>query len=136
MAKSDQNVNINTISRISQGASFKGMMTSPSDFRLDGTFEGDIVCDGKVVVGAEARFKGNITCADLDFWGKAEGEFFVKETLSMHSGCEIKGNIHTRQLYVELGTCFNGICSMKEDEVVETGVSLSENEPVSESVEE
>lgn len=136
MAKTDQPVNINTISRISQGTCFKGVMTSPSDFRLDGTFEGDIVCEGKVVVGADAHFKGNITCSDLDFWGKAEGEFFVKDTLSMHSACEIKGNIHTRKLYVELGSSFNGNCSMKEDEAVVTGASLNASGSETESAEE
>ena len=135
MAKTDQPVNINTISRISQGTCFKGVMTSPSDFRLDGMYEGDVVCEGKVVIGADARFKGNITCTDLDFWGKAEGEFFVKDTLSMHSGCDIKGNIHTRKLYVELGSTFNGNCSMKEDEAVVTGASLNVSEGKSESAE-
>ncbi|MBO7509601.1 MAG: polymer-forming cytoskeletal protein [Bacteroidales bacterium] len=136
MAKSDQPVNINTISRISQGTCFKGVMTSPSDVRLDGMYEGDIVCEGKVVIGDDARFKGNITCEDLDFWGKAEGEFFVKGTLSMHSSCEIKGNIHTRKLYVELGASFNGNCSMKEDEAVVTGASLGAEESETESARE
>ncbi len=136
MAKSDQPVNINTISRISQGTCFKGVMTSPSDVRLDGMYEGDIVCEGKVVIGDDARFKGNITCEDLDFWGKAEGEFFVKGTLSMHGGCEIKGNIHTRKLYVELGASFNGNCSMKEDEAVVTGASLGAEESETESARE
>lgn len=136
MAKSDQPVNINTISRISQGTCFKGVMTSPSDVRLDGMYEGDIVCEGKVVIGDDARFKGNITCEDLDFWGKAEGEFFVKGTLSMHSGCEIKGDIHTRKLYVELGASFNGNCSMKEDEAVVTGASLGAEESETESARE
>ena len=128
MAKSDQPVNINTISRISQGSFFKGVMKSSSDFRLDGTYEGDIACEGKVVVGAEAFFKGNITCVDLDFWGKAEGDFQVEGTLSMHSGCDIKGSIHARKLYVELGSSFNGSCSMKEDEEVATDAPSSEND--------
>ena len=133
MAKSDQPVNINTISRISQGAFFKGVLTSPSDFRLDGTYEGDITCEGKVVVGAEASFKGNITCVDLDFWGKADGDFQVKGTLSLHSGCSIKGNIRARKLYVELGSVFNGQCSMTEvDAVPGSAKAEGESDPQAE----
>ncbi len=115
MSKSEQPLNVNTVSRISQGTVFKGVMTSPSDIRLDGTYEGDIVSEGKVVIGEDAKFKGNISCADLDFWGNVDGEFVVKGTLSMHSGCEVKGKIRTRKLFVELGSKFNGNCTMIEE---------------------
>ncbi len=116
MSKTEQTLNVNTVSRISQGTVFKGTMSSPSDIRLDGTYEGDIVSEGKVVIGEDAVFKGNITCVDLDFWGQVEGEFVVRGTLSLHSGCQVKGKIRTRKLFVELGSGFNGNCTMIGEE--------------------
>lgn len=127
MSKTEQTLNVNTVSRISQGTVFKGVMTSPSDIRLDGTYEGDIVSEGKVVIGEDALFKGNITCVDLDFWGQVEGEFVVKGTLSLHSGCRVKGKVRTRKLFVELGAEFNGNCTMiDEGEAAEEPVASVE----------
>ena len=115
MSKVEQILNVNTVSRISQGTVFKGVMNSPYDVRVDGEFEGDIMAEGKVVIGENAVFKGKIICKDLDFWGKAEGEVVVKSTLSLHSGCEVKGNVRTQKLFVELGATFNGNCTMMEE---------------------
>lgn len=114
MGKVEQ-INVNTVSRISQGTSFTGDMVSPHDIRVDGDYNGNITSDGKVVIGETATFKGNIICSDLDFWGKVEGDVVVKDTLSLHNGCEIKGNLRTQKLYVEMGSSFNGNCTMIED---------------------
>ena len=111
MAKMEQ-INVNTVSRISEGTFFKGTMISPHDIRVDGDFEGDITSEGKVVIGESATFLGNIVCSDLDFWGKVKGDVVVKNTLSLHNGCQINGNLKTRKLYVEMGSSFNGTCTM------------------------
>ena len=115
MSKAEQLPNVNTITRISQGTSFKGEIQSAYDIRIDGVFEGDIVAEGKVVLGETARVNGTISCIDLDLWGTAEGEFTVKGILSLHDKCRMTGNVHTRKLYVELGSTFNGNCAMMEE---------------------
>ena len=116
MNKMEQTTNVNAVSRISQGTVFKGEMTSPNDIRIDGHFEGDIRSEGKVVIGEGAFFKGKITCNDLDFWGKAEGDAIVRGILSLHSGCEVSGSVRTQKLFVELGSSFDGSCSMLKGE--------------------
>ena len=42
MAKSESNLNVNSISRISSGTIIKGEILSPYDIRIDGTFEGKV----------------------------------------------------------------------------------------------
>lgn len=115
MSKAEQLPSVNTITRISQGTVFKGEMRSSYDIRIDGVFEGDIIAEGKVVLGETAKVTGTISCIDLDLWGTAEGEFTVKGVLSLHDKCRMTGNVHTRKLYVELGSIFNGNCSMMEE---------------------
>ncbi len=117
MAKSEPNLNVNTISRISVGTIIKGEIASSSDIRIDGTFEGKIQSNGRVVIGESASVKGDVICENLDLWGKVDGNVFVKDTLSLKQGCSVDGNVHIRRFCVELGSTFNGNCKMiTEDE--------------------
>lgn len=110
MAKIEPVVNVNSISRISAGTVIKGEIISPTDIRIDGTFEGRVQSKGRVVVGESATIKGDIVCENIDLWGKVEGNLFVKDTLSLKEGCVVTGNLHIRRLAVELGATFNGNC--------------------------
>ncbi|MBR5833665.1 MAG: polymer-forming cytoskeletal protein [Bacteroidales bacterium] len=110
MAKTEQTVNVNSISRISAGTVIKGEIISPNDIRIDGTFEGKVTSKGRVVLGESAVVKGDIICANIDLWGKVDGNVFVKDTLSLKEGCVMNGNLHIRRLAVELGATFNGTC--------------------------
>ncbi len=110
MAKTEPTVNVNSISRISAGTVIKGEILSPTDIRIDGTFEGRVQSKGRVVVGESAVIKGDVVCENIDLWGKVEGNIFVKDTLSLMDGCVVTGNLHIRRLAVELGAAFNGNC--------------------------
>ena len=110
MAKTETAVNVNSISRISAGTVIKGEIISPTDIRIDGTFEGRVQSKGRVVVGESAVIKGDIVCENVDLWGKVDGNLFVKDTLSLKEGCVVDGNLHIRRLAVELGATFNGNC--------------------------
>ena len=110
MAKTEPVVNVNSISRISAGTVIKGEILSPTDIRIDGTFEGRVQSKGRVVVGESAVIKGDIVCENVDLWGKVDGNLFVKNTLSLKEGCVVDGNLHIRRLSVELGSTFNGNC--------------------------
>ena len=115
--RSAESVGVNDISRISAGSSIKGEITSPNDIRIDGNFEGKIISQAKVVVGEKAVIKGDIVCCNCDFWGKIDGNFFVKDTLSLKATCVVEGDLHIRRLQVDLDATFNGCCKMiNEDE--------------------
>lgn len=115
MAKSEPNLNVNSISRISAGTLIKGEIVSPYDIRVDGTFEGKIQSKGRVVIGETAIIKGDVICENIDLWGKVEGNVFVKDTLALMEGCSVTGNLNIKRLSVELGAIFNGNCRMITD---------------------
>ena len=110
--RAGENVGVNDVSRISAGSSIKGEITSPNDIRIDGNFEGKIVSQAKVVVGEKAIIKGDIICNSCDFWGKIDGNFYVKDTLSLKDTCVVTGDLHIRRLQVDLDATFNGNCKM------------------------
>ena len=60
MAKIMETTGTNAINTISHGTEIKGTIKAAGDFRLDGTLEGDIVLDGKLVVGENGVVRGNI----------------------------------------------------------------------------
>lgn len=116
MTKPEQIATVNTVSRLSAGTIFKGEISSPYDIRIDGTFEGKINSEGRVVIGDGAAITGDIDCLNLDMWGKIDGNLFVHDTLSLKDGCLVNGNIQTKRLVVEMGASFNGNCKMYTNE--------------------
>ena len=115
--RSGDSVGVNDVSRISAGSTIKGEITSPNDIRIDGSFEGKIVSQAKVVVGEKAVITGDIICSNVDFWGKIKGNFYVKDTLSLKDTSTVDGDINVRRFQVELDAKFNGNCHMiTEDE--------------------
>lgn len=110
--KMENTVSVNDVSRISAGSLFKGEIQSPNDIRIDGTFEGKVISKGRVVVGEKAIVIGDIICQNVDLCGSMKGNFFVKDTLTLKSGCTVDGDLHIKRLQVELGARFNGNCRM------------------------
>ena len=55
-------VESNSINIITAGTLIKGDITASGDFRLDGTLEGNIQLNGKLVVGDSGVVNGNILC--------------------------------------------------------------------------
>lgn len=122
MGKTEQApvVNVNEVSRISTGTVIKGDITSPNDLRVDGSFEGRICSEGRVVAGEKSEIKGEIICTNLDFWGKMTGNLYVKDTLTLKDSCEVNGELHVQRLVVELGAHFDGTCKMLSEAELES----------------
>ncbi len=118
--------NVNDVSRISQGAAIRGDMSSSTDIRVDGQVDGTLYSDGKVVVGESASLSGKLFGTMIDFWGKMDGDIFVKDTLSLKSSSVVNGNIHVRRIQVEMGAQINGsfkmISEQEYDQLVATMV--------------
>lgn len=109
---SEPNISVNDVTRISRGAVFNGSIVSVADIRIDGTVIGSVLSEGKIVVGEQAVISGRVYCNNLDFWGRMDGDIYVKDTLSFKNTAVISGNIHVHKFQVELGAQLNGSCKM------------------------
>jgi cytoskeletal protein CcmA (bactofilin family) len=101
-------------SRIESSTSIKGDIISEGDFRIDGTLEGSIKTNGKIVIGKEGLVNGGLSCNNADVEGKIKGNLFVSETLNLRSTCHIEGEVVIGKLVVESGANFNASCSMNK----------------------
>ena len=103
--------NVNDVSRISAGTVFSGDFATANDIRIDGTFEGRLYCAGRLVVGEKGVVKGDIMGQNIDFSGTMiGGNLYVKDTLSLKSGCTVEGDLYFQRLQVDLEAKFTGSC--------------------------
>ena len=112
MTKIEPVVDVNELSRISAGTTVEGNITCNGDVRIDGKVKGTLYSTGKIVVGESAQLKGNMLCGATDFWGKMDGDIYVKDVLSLKSTSVVNGNIHVQKFQVEMGAAINGSFSM------------------------
>lgn len=107
------NTNLNEVTRIAAGTVFKGEIISTNDIRIDGRFEGKLESKGRVVAGEDAVVNGDIISNNVDFSGTMDkGTLFVKDTLSLKSGCSVNGDLRFKRLQVELDAKINGTCQV------------------------
>lgn len=105
---------------LAAGTLVKGNIIAETDFRLDGKVEGDIKCNGKIVVGPKGLVTGNITSVNAEILGEVEGSVRVNDKLILKSTAVIKGDVFTQSLEIEPNARFNGVCNMSGEKPGET----------------
>ncbi len=103
------------INTITQGTMIKGNIQAGGDFRMDGTMEGDITLNGKLVIGESGTLTGNVVCQNANIIGTVNGNITVKELLTLYSSASVKGDIMTNKLCIEPGATFSGSCRMLDE---------------------
>lgn len=110
----EKNINSGIVyNMLATGSKIKGDFSSDSDFRIDGRFEGNISCKGKVIIGTNGVLLGNLTCTNAEIMGTTEGTLTISEMLSLKSTAKVKGDIKTKILMIEPKALFCGTCDMK-----------------------
>lgn len=102
---------------LTAGSKIVGNIAADSDFRIDGTIEGELSCTGKVVIGEGGKVKGTIICQQAEIMGLLEGKVNCSQQLSLRANGKIEGDVVTKTLIVEPGAVFNGSCSMGQHKV-------------------
>ena len=92
-----------------------GDFTSDSDFRIDGIFEGNIHCSGKVIVGETGIVIGNLISSTAEIMGSVQGTLTISELLSLKSSAKVIGDIKTKILSIEPKSYFFGTCDMGDE---------------------
>jgi cytoskeletal protein CcmA (bactofilin family) len=91
------------INRIVEGTIIEGAITSDSNLRIDGVFNGELITKGRLVVGPKGKVTGVVNCLCCDVEGVLEGEVTVLELLAMKKSATVQGDLYYGQLSVEAG---------------------------------
>lgn len=117
------------INIITDGTLVKGDITASGDFRLDGTLEGNIQLNGKLVIGDSGVVNGNVLCQNANIIGSVNGNLSVKELLSLHSSARVHGDILINKLSIEPGATFSGKCRMIDEVKAQSNEHPAEQQP-------
>ena len=105
----------NSINIIGQGTEIKGDINIASDMRIDGKLIGNFYSNQKLVVGASGLIEGTITCKDCDIFGTVTGNLSISEQLTLRPTANIKGDIATNRIVMELDAQFSGVCKTRQN---------------------
>jgi cytoskeletal protein CcmA (bactofilin family) len=99
--------------RIVEGTVIKGDITTHADLRLDGKLTGNLIADGRIVIGPAGGVTGDIKCKTADIEGFFNGRIEVEELLSIKAKAHITGEVVAGKLAVEPGAVFTATCTMR-----------------------
>ena len=102
----------NSINIIRSGTEIKGDIRCNGDIRIDGKLVGNLISEGKVVVGEQGVVEGTIKCANATISGGVKVNIAVNELLSLKATANLVGEISTNKLQIEPGANFSGNCKM------------------------
>lgn len=112
MAKNTESVPDMGINRIVEGTSIEGEIRCESNIRIDGSFVGNLITKGRLVIGPAGRIEGTVNCQNAEIEGLVKGKLFVQQMLSLKGTAKVEGDIFTDKLAVEPGSSFTGACNM------------------------
>jgi cytoskeletal protein CcmA (bactofilin family) len=103
---------------LGKGVHFKGTLSFKRLLRIDGTFEGELISDGKVIIGPTGVVKSNITMTEAIIEGYVEGNITAKDRLEIRGEAQVHGNIIAKVLSIDEGATIAGhvhVTPNKED---------------------
>lgn len=119
MSSSSSNLSSSgSINSLGQGTKVVGDLSAKTDIRIDGELEGNLKCEGKLILGAKGKVKGHIDCQSAVIEGTINGIIRVKDLLQVKESAKITGEIVTDKLMVQSGAVFNVKCEMGGQKIV------------------
>lgn len=112
IAKNDMLIN----SLIGEDTVLRGEFDLNGVLRIDGTFDGNIDGNGKVLVGESGKVKSDIKARIVIIGGTVYGDIKASEMITILSTGKLIGNIETPRLIAEEGMIFDGKCNILEKE--------------------
>ncbi|MBQ3831578.1 MAG: polymer-forming cytoskeletal protein [Bacteroidales bacterium] len=102
----------NNLNILGCGTNIVGNIVSQGDVRVDGTLEGNLTTQSKLVIGNTGKIVGEIKCKDCEVSGTVKGKMQVENLLMLKSTAVMEGEIRTSKLAIEPNAIFSGTCSM------------------------
>jgi cytoskeletal protein CcmA (bactofilin family) len=106
---------INTM--IGPGTSVDGDVDSAGFTRVDGNLRGDLNVKGRIIVGEQARMKGNVSGSAITVGGVICGHVLASEQLVVLSTGIVLGDIITRRIQADDGCLIHGritVCGTRD----------------------
>jgi len=108
MALKIDDISINTI--IGNGSSISGDVHINGFIRIDGDIDGNLETDGNVIIGENARIRGNLNAKSVIIGGIILGNVHAAENVKLLSNAVVIGDIISHKVQIEDKSTFHGHC--------------------------
>lgn len=105
---------------LGEGVTFRGELSFERLLRIDGCFEGELLSQGKVIVGSKGKVKANLNLREAVIEGEVEGNIVVQEKLELRGEASVKGDIKAKSLCVDEGVQIIGHVTITPKPLEET----------------
>jgi cytoskeletal protein CcmA (bactofilin family) len=102
------NVSINTI--VGPGSFIRGELRISGFIRIDGDIDGSLETPGRVIIGENARIRGDIRSRMVTIGGVVQGDVIAPEGVTILSSGMVLGDVLTKRLQVEESVILSGKC--------------------------
>ena len=102
---------------IAEGVSIKGTLSFQKLLRIDGTFEGELISTGKLIIGPTGVVKAHLNLEEAFISGKVTGDICVKKSLVLRGRAEVRGDITAPLLSVDEGVSIIGMLNVSQGEM-------------------
>ena len=114
MALRVDDISINTI--IGKGSAISGNMKVNGFIRIDGDIDGSLETDGNVIVGENARIRGDLTAKSVIIGGIIKGNIKASESVKILAEAAVIGDVLSRKVQVDGSAIIHGHCISIKDE--------------------
>ena len=114
MALRVDDISINTI--IGKGSAISGNMKVNGFIRIDGDIDGNLETDGNVIVGENARIRGDLTAKSVIIGGIIKGNITANESVKILADAAVIGDVISRKVQVDGSALIHGHCISIKDE--------------------
>lgn len=98
---------------IDAGSYFNGTYRSPGDLRIEGEFEGEIQCTGRVNIAESARVSGTITAGNVSVSGQVQGQVNCEGRFEILASGQVSARVLTGSVIVREGAFYEGDMRMR-----------------------
>lgn len=118
MALRIDDISINTI--IGMGSAISGNVKVNGFVRVDGDIDGNLETDGNVIIGENARLRGNLKAKSVIIGGIILGDIYANESVKLLTNSVVLGDILAHKIQIDETAIFNGHCvAIKNNEKYE-----------------
>jgi cytoskeletal protein CcmA (bactofilin family) len=93
---------------------FEGKLSFSGAVRIDGSFKGEVLSEGTLIVGETAKMESDVHAAHIIISGEVHGNITAGKRLEVHAPGRIIGNIQSPTITIDEGVVFEGNCRMEK----------------------
>ncbi len=97
---------------LGKGTFFDGDLNFKDSLKINGSFVGNIIASGLLVIGEGAIVNANVTANSIAVFGTIKGNVVAEEKVEMYPTGRVYGDVKAKKIKISDGVIFVGRCEM------------------------